>query len=75
MSTSHIFPQSVLGTITLVESAARDRGWGHWLEPKLGVSQGFRAQWLTVPYSGQDCVLSFWSRIPEGQVWAGSLLF
>ena len=26
MSTSHIFPQSVLGTITLVESAARDRG-------------------------------------------------
>lgn len=26
MSTSHIFPQSVLETITLVESTARDGG-------------------------------------------------
>ena len=67
---SHVFSQSVLTAITLIEVGLDKEGLG--LEP--GVKQGFpSARLLSLPYWGQGQVSSCWSRSPEGWFWANSV--
>ena len=55
VNTSHVFPQGVLGTTTLVGGGVGDGGIG----PEPAVCWSFLlAQWLSPPYQGQDRVPS-----------------
>lgn len=65
VSISHIFPEGLLATLTLVGSVLEMEGLG----PETGMSQGFpSAQWLSLPYQGWDQVSCCWSRSPAGQL-------
>ena len=42
------------------------------LEPESGVSQDFYAQWPSLPVWEWSHVPRYWSRSPDGWIWAGS---
>ena len=69
MDTSNIFLSGVLTVITLVGGGVGDGG------ARAGVrSEVSSAQELSLPYSGQNLIPGCWSRSPEGQTQASSVL-